>query len=347
MLVVVFGAGASHDSDSECRLGVTEPVPHRLPLTDDLFSSSVTYVKEALADFPQFNPIIARLRRRSNDSTIERVLAELQTEQSAFPDRLFQLAAIRFYLREVLWRLGERWLSDCAGATNYSTLLGTLYDWEATSRESLTLVTFNYDTLLEHAIVNSTGFDPRSSNSADLDGYLWIPHGIRLFKPHGSINWARPVSRVMPDGTSLDSLTSMIFAADRLSFDSRFEIVTQWNQPTSRYVECLPFPALAIPVDVKDSFECPDRHIEELKHCLAEADRVVLIGWRAAEATFLELWREARGERPAKVLIVSPGSPEATARLVEVAGINCEATVCKLGFSDFAERPDLATWLRT
>lgn len=346
MLMVVFGAGASHDSDPERPVKETVSLPNRLPLTDGLFSSSVTYVKEVLTSFPQFNPIIARLRRRAEDQTIERVLAELRAEQSAFPDRVFQLAAIRFYLRELLWRLGERWLSECAGATNYSTLLGTLYDWEATSKEALTLVTFNYDTLLEHAIVNSTMFDPRSSTSWELDGDLRIPHGIRLFKPHGSIDWARPVSRVMPDGTSLDSLVSMIFSADKLSFDSRFEIVTQWDQATSRDAECLPFPALAIPVDVKDVFECPARHIEELKHCLAEADRVVLIGWRATEATFLELWREARGARSAKVLIVSPGSPEATAKRLEAAGIICEATVCKLGFSDFSERPDLATWLR-
>ena len=48
------------------------------------------------------------------------------------------------------------------------------------------------------------------------------------------------------------------------------------------------FPALAIPVEGKDEFSCPKRHVERLRNLLAGASRIMTIGWRATEAHFLE-----------------------------------------------------------
>jgi hypothetical protein len=49
------------------------------------------------------------------------------------------------------------------------------------------------------------------------------------------------------------------------------------------------FPALAIPVESKLDFECPDEHLQALHTVIPEIDKLLIIGWRAAETPFLEL----------------------------------------------------------
>jgi len=49
------------------------------------------------------------------------------------------------------------------------------------------------------------------------------------------------------------------------------------------------FPAVAIPVEIKSHFECPHEHLEFLCEHLMRTDRLLLIGWRATEAHFLDL----------------------------------------------------------
>ena len=49
------------------------------------------------------------------------------------------------------------------------------------------------------------------------------------------------------------------------------------------------FPALAIPVEAKQEYECPDDHLQALNECLPKITKLLVIGWRASEDQFLDL----------------------------------------------------------
>jgi hypothetical protein len=49
------------------------------------------------------------------------------------------------------------------------------------------------------------------------------------------------------------------------------------------------YPALAIPIISKQTFECPDHHVDKLIKMINGTEKVLIVGWRAAEKHFLGL----------------------------------------------------------
>lgn len=72
------------------------------------------------------------------------------------------------------------------------------------------------------------------------------------------------------------------------------------------------FPAIAIPVERKHKFECPQHMLDELTTLLPQISKVLVIGWRATEAHFLDLLNKHLqwGRRP-YVYVVSADQTEA------------------------------------
>src|SRR5205823_9977424 len=57
-------------------------------------------------------------------------------------------------------------------------------------------------------------------------------------------------------------------------------------------------PAIAVPLETKQSYECPPNHLEAMREWLPQVDRILIIGWRAAERHFLlELEGHLRSDR--------------------------------------------------
>jgi hypothetical protein len=52
------------------------------------------------------------------------------------------------------------------------------------------------------------------------------------------------------------------------------------------------FPAIAIPLPDKSNFVCPQVHLRELESALKIADRVLIIGWKAGDGSFLDFMKE-------------------------------------------------------
>jgi len=73
----------------------------------------------------------------------------------------------------------------------------------------------------------------------------------------------------------------------------------------------LVFPALAIPVENKYEFSCPDRHVHMLETLLREVTHIATIGWRATEVDFLAMLKEKLINYP-KIMIVSGDDKGAT-----------------------------------
>src|SRR5690348_3611040 len=151
MLMVIFGAGASYDSAASLRPGIN--FPQRPPLANDLFHHRDEFGQYAQKYTPLSN-VIERLRGRN--SNVEAVLQRWRDEGEAdkWPERLRQLMAVKYYLRDVLTYCTDRWSSRVCSATNYGPLLDDIGKWHFDQKQvnPVSLVTFNYDRLLDLAI---------------------------------------------------------------------------------------------------------------------------------------------------------------------------------------------------
>lgn len=156
MLMVIFGAGASHDS-----LASDPAVPgsrsydgnsmYRLPLADHLFLADRSAINESIKRFPQMDAIVPWLQEFQRGSSLESVLTQLREEAVEYRDRHIQLAAVRYYLQHMLWHCETEWENQTLGLSNYKTLLDEIKHYRKPD-EKVLLVTFNYDRLLDKAV---------------------------------------------------------------------------------------------------------------------------------------------------------------------------------------------------
>jgi hypothetical protein len=201
MLLVIFGAGASYDSIPTYLPGIDFPGDtlnnyHRPPLANELFENRPVFA-EAITRFPECAPIVPRLRSLKGES-LEAVLQDLQAKAKDYPRGLQQMAAVRYYLQSILWECGTAWKQLAKGVTNYKTLLDQI-ERAHKKNEPVCLVTFNYDTLLEDAL---SEFDLPIKAFPD---YTKKHPFYRVFKVHGSVNWARIVENEIQNRNLADT----------------------------------------------------------------------------------------------------------------------------------------------
>lgn len=184
MLTVIFGAGASYDSNPSRQPNVVPAVEaYRPPLANDLFADRVLFA-DSIASFQKLHPIIPRLRHIGG-KTVESVLQGLLNEANDDPERHRQLAAVRYYLHTMLWDCEAQWRAEAKGISNYKSLLDQIR--HARKDDEVCLATFNYDTLLEDALPG-IGLTLQAMS----DYVAGHPH-FKVVKLHGSINWAHQV----------------------------------------------------------------------------------------------------------------------------------------------------------
>jgi hypothetical protein len=312
LLTVIFGAGASYDS-----VPARPPVngvayPFRPPLANDLFADRESFAN-TLALFETILPIVPRLRHLGGKS-IESVLREVQDEAARNPVRSQQLMAARYYIECMLWDCEQRWKAEAKGVTNYRSLLDEIAHWKK-KKEPVCLITFNYDTLLEDAL---PVVGPPILNLKD---YVFGNPEFRVFKLHGSINWARVLKEfgIYRDHTAWAVARQHIENAADLHVSDIFVKIE--NRPAGLTETDVPMvPAIAIPVEQKSYFECPAEHLRELEKLLPETDRLLLIGWRATEDHFLDLL--AKHVKNARLgMAVSGSEAEARQAVAKIDGV--------------------------
>lgn len=310
MLMVIFGAGASFDSCPTYPPGYQGAVyggdasnkDFRPPLANELFENRPMFA-DAIQSFPQCRPVVPRLMNLGERS-IEAVLEDIQGEAEMFPRAKQELAAVRCYLHRVMTEIENKWQGVARHVTSYLTLLREI---ERTfPKEPVCLVTFNYDTLLEDALLHfGLHIDSMSAYTQNHAFY-------RLFKLHGSVTWARQVEPeiVSKSISSDEAMRSMIQRVAELRITDRY--IFSRDRGMGIVQGTLAFPAIAIPFETKRSFECPPSQLEELIALLPQVSKILVIGWRAMEAHFLDLLNKHMqwGRRP-YVSIVSADQTEA------------------------------------
>ncbi len=345
MLLVIFGAGASYDSAASYLPKKSAHESARLPLADQMFDDRASFA-EALRLFPACQPIIPFLRHRQESTTVESILERLQAEATKTPQGYREMAAIRYYLQWMLWDCEHEWDKIHKGVTNYKALL---YLIRQNRRDSspVCLVTFNYDTMLEVELPTV------EAQVTCISDYV---HGseYKIFKIHGSVNWGRrieplPLKELHTLGDAqianeVIRLAPQIFEQKLVSNNYVFA----GNGVVRKVDDRAIFPAIAIPVETKLDFECPLDHVEVLKKHLPQTSKLLVIGWRATDAPFLELLRAHLPPHISAMTVA--GSREEAENVVEnfgSAGIRRKEFLCSnSGFTGFIQSGEAESFLK-
>lgn len=162
----------------------------------------------------------------------------------------------------------------------------------------------------------------------------------QLIKLHRSVNWAR----VFQTRASYHNNNPWTVVRDHIERAASLEISNVFVQtdqhPCGLFENGLGLvPAVAIPVEQKAYFECPETHLRELERLLPQIDKLLLIGWRASEDHFLELLRKhLKGPILAQVVAGSEGEARNIARGLQEGALS-HITVhwehAPAGFTDF------------
>ena len=308
--MVIFGAGASYDSSPTYTIGMAPPDAigiaddyFRPPLAKDLFANRPLFI-QALELFPQCKAVVPRLRDPavvSGQKSIETLLQEIEKEAEGYPRGHEELAAVRCYLQRAISQCEIQWRSITKRVTNYLWLLREIERMHR-GDDPVCLVTFNYDTLLEDAL------EDRGLKIERMEDYVDRSCLFRLFKLHGSVNWAQEVRDPLPANINRRYapavLTYLVKRGPKLQALNRFVIC----DPSSMGVfnERPIFPAIAIPVEKKQEFQCPPDMLESLRSSLPHVTKIITIGWRATEGHFLKLLKE--NLRPGVYLSIVAGN---------------------------------------
>lgn len=330
MLMVIFGAGASYDSVPSIPILAEDEHEDRPPLANQLFDTRQIFSR-AMARFGRCLPIVPYLQAR--DTPVERVLEKLREEAAEYPERHRQLAAIRYYLQYALWDLQHRWDNVAQGVSNYKTLIDQIQRWRRDSQQ-ICLATFNYDTMLEAALP-TVGI-----NIQNMNDYI-ANEDYKIIKLHGSINWAREiVADIKGENPGsicynvIEQAADLAANPDAISTDYRIATGPLIGKVDGKVL----FPALAIPVETKLSFECPEQHLNVLRECARKTTKLLIIGWRGMEKHFLALLAENLPQGIPAV-IVSGSAVEASNTLLRIGKariiINSARPPLEFGFSEF------------
>jgi hypothetical protein len=288
MLMVVLGAGASYDSIHGGDLPDRPDMYQRPPLAAELFTNRPNF-GAVMMNLPTARPLIARLRQAVDTGRdVEEALEEVQTLADKGHPQLFrQLMAVKFYLRDIIRDCSNEWVGSAYGLTNYTRLLDKIELWRRPANERVLLVTFNYDHILEGACG-----EVLDMHVSEMPHYVFRGD-YRLIHLHGSVRWGR-MTTLAEEGTPGHSgPTFRALPRDLIALAHEVEMTDEFFLGPPGEVEGYAVaPALAIPFRSKAAFECPPEHLQAMRDWLPSVDRCLVIGWRAQEMHFLQMWRE-------------------------------------------------------
>jgi hypothetical protein len=349
-LAIIFGAGASYDF-----LATYPPADKassflselRLPLADHLFENRKEFALIA-SQLRRLIPILPELRHRTAGRPLEEVLEELRSLDVSDPywrRRQRELMAVRFYVQRAIWWSETTMIQNSAGISNYSTLIGYIERFRR-SDDTVILITFNYDTLIERAL--SLHFDDFTFKS--IGDYVSRPR-YKLFKLHGSVNWGNPIpadARVDLHTSTWQITNTIIDLAD--NFDYKIDDFAVLPEPSVVVDNWAYLPAISVPVRKKSNFSCPDHWLPLLDAQLDGVSNLLVVGWSAGEQHFLNRAVPVLNKNPDLVLTVV-SSTDASAKDTEARlkgeGLKTSRTRYNPGgFTHFIITDEVKTFLR-
>ncbi len=316
--VIIIGAGASFDyipNNDIRRDGSYQP-----PMANGLFSRQF---ERFINLFPEVYGLSAGVATAiRNGSGLEDYLLKVQGFAAKNKDRQQQINAMSFYLqklfREVTINFGNQ------SSNNYTSLVNYIKD----SGGNTTVINFNYDLLFEEAV--GYQFDK-------VDSYIANP--IKIIKVHGAYNWIKILSDehgyLHEIGNSYKFLMQEPWYLTRIKPSDDTIYIRDVYQQTVNSREFYYYPIIAIPVTGKNTFVCPEKHILSMTNALQEADKLLIIGWKAADSYLIKIMEEVI-KKSLNTTVVSgteKGIKEIQGRLSHIKNISFGPTVTT--FSSF------------
>lgn len=318
-LVVVMGAGASHDCAGEVQERRTQLQP---PLTKGIFGSGDANSDREFARIMNAYPLVQMVAAevgsiRDDTFQLETFLRErLRDSQDPYARRRYR--QVPLYLQDVLYHVSQPSSPADGGPkgyvrtpANYDQLLNLTL-----KLDRVVYITLNYDTLFDQRL----GSYYRDGIS-QLDDYFKLDPRWLLVKLHGSINWGKPIVSGVgpyPQGLRTADYVELVTTPDELELDDEIIFLGGPSKPLHeiRYPggTAAFYPALSAPLGSEDELSCPPNHVEALCATLAEMGdlNVLVIGYSGLDQEVIRLFRESA--RSIKNILVANGSAESSAQ---------------------------------
>lgn len=305
MKLVILGAGASFDSVYDFFYG-KEIMPWRPPLANELFDTREEFLG-VIHNYPGGKYYLSQLNAIQD-------IEDFFQKQWHFirNNRAIDLAAafinLNYCLSGLMYKVSSNYQN--IGLSNYDLLVQKAYEYAINKKEDVIFVSFNYDTLLEHAVSKIYFGDNRK---LDIKEYIKFP--LKIIKPHGSCNWVKRFNKNFkaPDSKNIsDFLFETKMTLREINRNIEPEIYTVDNPLTGIYYgepnetwKC--FPQILIPLKDKDDFILPEAHAEYLNNNIWKTNEIMIVGWKGTEAKFQQLLANSLGEKKIKITSINAG----------------------------------------
>ena len=216
----------------------------------------------------------------------------------------------------------------------YSLFLNKFQSYLAANpTERISLVSFNYDTILDDFITQIYGYPLNK-----MDDYInWNDRNILLFKPHGSCNWGWKIKQEKLNNNTQTTIATTLYNEGKEPWEIYFNLIGDLNEVVAQntwgyeyfndkhlrgrftvnknLIEQIPenttntyFPSLLIPYRDKDEMLMPYDHFNAMKTAIGKVEELYLIGWKGNEHLFNKQFKMHSHNKLKKIVIVNPES---------------------------------------
>jgi basic membrane lipoprotein Med (substrate-binding protein (PBP1-ABC) superfamily) len=297
--LIILGAGASFDFSFDENLANEE----RPPLTYNLFNDNYDGILE---NYPGAGVLASQILNAPNVEVFFQEQWERIKNHYA-PDLLNKIINTQYYFQDLFLQISKKYQNN--KRSNYVSLIQNVSNYAVTTNNSIPIVSFNYDTLLESAMNKVFGYSFGSIND-----YVDSNRSSYLFKPHGSCNWIRRLANYhFPRTQVKNEYFSRLLYEKKVNYGELFtrlesEVIID-NNPSLANNESYqnrPFlPQLLIPYTDKDEFVMPQFHRETLENNLGNVEEILIIGWKGTEKVFKELLTKKLGNKIVSITVVN------------------------------------------
>jgi len=333
-LTVILGAGASFDCTQERITDFSQD--YWPPLVNELFAFRLSFNK-ILRKYPRAEALSEEIRTKLEAGvSLEALLRQLASEDNFAIKK--QYWEIPLYLQELLGEVSEHFVRF--GGTKYDTLVRAIA--RSTFQEVLFL-TVNYDLFLDDALKLMHGV-----TFSTLDSYCPKDSGWSLIKLHGSVNWGKKL--LTPHNPIPNSVELLNTLDGEIELDQKIQILSGHHDESRFIGSDFFYPSLAVPIEGKDEFACPEEHIQKAKSFLKFCSNFIIIGFSALDEHVLKQLEAVQYVR--KLMVVNGSEASALEAIRRIASKNMKFShenypdcLYAGGFRDFMTSGELDRFL--
>jgi|SRR5690554_2514001 len=314
MKIVILGAGASYDCINRFHDKDHDAHKWRPPLGNDIFGARVNF-REIYDKYPGALSLSHSINAGNDIEDFFQNKWELAVDKND-KHTLANIINTQYCLQELFYKISIEY-SKNIGSSNYHVLIQQAHDYHIRTGEDVVFITFNYDLLLEYALLQYY------NEEQEITFKTYTKYPIKIFKPHGSCNWFKKFKRDKFNFEFLNMIKLKPSLQDVLSeLDEEFKVsdfpiknihserinfpifhLGQDRSNRNNYRHC--FPQLLIPIKTKDDFVMSKEHLDEMNKYLSKCNDMLIIGWKGQEEFFLQTLKEQCGENEISATFVT------------------------------------------